>query len=75
MAFPDDTYTYYSFDVDNANVDSDLTDRPVRCDLANLPTAVREWLEDTLDANGDVIRVTNESNTILSYILENFAKS
>ena len=75
MAFPDDTYTYYSFEIDSTFVDSTLTDFPVRCDLANLPTAVREWLESELDANGDGLRVTNASNTVLDYTLENFAKA
>ena len=74
-AYPDATYDYYSFEIDNTNVDSNLTDFPVRCDLANLPTAVREWLNTELNANGDGIRVTDSSNTVLNYTLENFAKS
>lgn len=75
MAYPDSAVeTYYEFELDNTNVDSSLTDFPVVLDLANLPTAVRTWLYDNLNATGDGIRITTTSDVALNYERQNFAK-
>jgi hypothetical protein len=75
MAYPDPAVDiHYAYDLDGTNVDSSLTDFPVCLDLATLPTAVRTWIYDNIDASGNGLRLTTSGGTTINYERKNFAK-
>ena len=65
----------YDFEIDSSHVPSDLTDFPVRLDLANLSTAIRDDLAANIDASGNGFRVKDSGGTVLDYTLENFSNA
>lgn len=72
MAYPDATYEHYTFETDNTNVDSALSDRDVLMDLAKLPSGVKSWVEARIDSSGNGLRITDSSFAVLAYDLRNF---